>query len=99
MKKMLGIFLGIMSILVLGTVIFVQANAVQNFVVVSENIANLLNFVASYGALIMTALWALWAFWKRGASIVMIIIVILLIACGVIVFAYPDVLTKIFGAK
>lgn len=98
MKKFCYMVLGLLSILVMAVMIVVQIDLIHPFLSLSTELMKLFLYVNTYGAIILIAGWSLVYFWGKGAKVIPTFVVLVLIALGIVVFCFPDSITKIFGA-
>lgn len=98
MKKLFCMVLGLLSVLVMCVLVVMQINAVHPFLNLSSEATKMFEFVNSFGAMILVAGWSLVYFWGRGLKALFSVIVLIVIACGIVAFGFPSLITKVFGA-
>lgn len=98
MKKVLNTLLALVGFLLLTFVVLYETNFMLNWVAIPANYTTIIAYVLTYGALVLVSLWTLVTFWGKGFfRILFLILTIIVVAGGVIVFVFPQVITNLIA--
>jgi len=98
MKKVSYLILSLLGLLLIAFTVLYQINTIHEFVAIPAEIATIIAYVLAYGAIVLVSLFTLVAFSGKGFfRILLLILTLLLIAAGVIAFAFPQLVTSILG--
>lgn len=98
MKKVSYIILALLGLLLMAFTVLYKINTIHAFVAIPAEITTMIAYVLTYGAIVLVSLFTLVAFAGKGFfRILLFIITILVIAAGVIAFAFPGLVTSILG--
>lgn len=98
MKKILNLVLAISGLVLLAFLVVLEVNAIHPFITLPAEHLTTINYVVEYGAMAVLAAWVFIYFLGKGPiKILLGIITVLVIALGIIVFGFPQVITKLLG--
>lgn len=98
MKKILNLILAIVGLVLLAFLVMLEINAIHPFISLPAQHITTINYVVNYGAMAVLGAWIFVYFLGVGPiRILLLILTVIVIALGIVVFGFPQVVTNLLG--